>query len=73
METARLMGHVPGNSKGTKLHTKKGDHVKEVILKHSKDFGGSLSDVDCMKLAGVARNTYYKYKADLKAKLNIQR
>ena len=66
METARMMGHVPGSPKGTKLHTKKGDHVKEVILKYSKDFKGSLNDVDCMKLAGVARNTYYKYKADLK-------
>ena len=39
---------------------------KEIILKHSKDFYGSLNDSECMKLTGLSRNTYYKYKRELK-------
>lgn len=70
METARLNGKQIGQVAGKKLHTKKSDIVKEVILKHSKDFGGSLSDTDCIKLAQVARNTYYKYKAELNGEKN---
>lgn len=66
METARLNGKQIGQIKGARLHTKKSDTIKEVIRKHSKDFGGSLSDAECMALAGCARNTYYKYKAEMK-------
>ena len=36
------------------------------IRKYSKDFDGSLSDSECMKLIGLSRNTYYKYQKDLK-------
>lgn len=56
-----------GAKRGVKLVTKKSLAVKEIIRQHSKDFDGSLSDVDCMKLAGCSRNSYYKYKAELKA------
>lgn len=66
IETARLNGKQIGQRQGAKLTTKKSITAKEQILKHSKDFNGSLSDVDCMKLIGLARNTYYKYKAELK-------
>ena len=31
----------------------------------STDFSGSLSDIECMKLIGLSRNTYYKYKKEL--------
>ena len=34
--------------------------------KYSKDFDGSLSDAECIKLIGIARNTYYKYKKELR-------
>ena len=37
-----------------------------MILKYSKDFDGTLSDKECMKLIGLANNTYYKYKRELK-------
>ena len=36
--------------------------TKALIKKYSKDFNGSLSDKDAMKLIGVSRVTYYKYK-----------
>lgn len=67
METARLNGKQIGIEKGTKLTTKKSLAAKEAIRKHSIDFGGSLSDADCIKLTGISRNSFYKYKRELKA------
>lgn len=66
IETARLNGKQIGQRQGAKLITKKSIEAKKQIQKHSKDFDGNLSDVDCMKLIGLARNTYYKYKRELK-------
>lgn len=65
IETARLNGKQIGQEQGAKLVTKKSIRAKEQIKKYSKDFEGSLSDVDVMKLIGVARNSYYKYKKEL--------
>lgn len=64
--TAKLEGKRVGLSKGSKLTTKKEKKAKEIILKHSKLFNGTLNDIECRKLAGVSRNSYYKYKAELK-------
>ena len=66
IETARLNGKQIGQRKGSKLTTKKSITAKEVILKRSKDFQGDLSDAEVMKLTGLARGTYYKYKKELK-------
>ncbi len=65
IETARLNGKQIGQKKGIKLTTKKSIEAKEQILKYSKDFQGSLNDVEAIKLIGLARNTYYKYKKEL--------
>ena len=70
IETARLAGKQIGGVPGKKLHIKKAEPAKQLILKHSRDFGGTLSDKECMKLVGVARNTYYKYKTQLSRKTN---
>lgn len=66
IETARLQGKQIGQKEGAKLTTKKSIAAKEAILKYSKDFNGSLSDPDVIKLTGIARNTYYKYKGELR-------
>lgn len=66
IETARLNGKQIGQKQGVKLTTKKSIAAKEIIRKHSKDFDGTLSDVDVMKLTGLSRNTYYKYKSEMK-------
>ena len=55
-----------GGVSGKKLTTKKSIEKKAEIQKHSIDFGGTLNDIDCMKLTGLSRNTYYKYKRELK-------
>ena len=69
IETARLNGKQIGGVPGKKLTTKKSVQKKQEIQKHSIDFGGTLNDVDCMKLTGLARNTFYKYKKEIKAEL----
>ena len=66
IETARLNGKQIGQQAGRKLNVKKEAPAKETILKHSKDFNGTLNDAEVMKLTGLARNTYYKYKRELK-------
>lgn len=66
IQTARLAGKQIGQRPGSKLVTKKSVATKEIIQRHSKDFGGTLSDIEVMKLTGVARNTYYLYKRELK-------
>ena len=66
LETARLNGKQIGQIQGAKLTTKKSITAKEIILKHSKDFNGTLADADVMTLTGLARNTYYKYKRELR-------
>lgn len=66
MVTAKLNGKQIGIVAGTKLITKKSIAAKEIIRKHSKTFGGSLSDKECIKLCGVTSKTYYLYKKHLK-------
>jgi len=63
---AQAMGKQVGRAAGAKVETKKAKAAKEIIRKHSKDFNGSLNDIEVMKLTNLARNTYYKYKAELK-------
>lgn len=64
--TAKLHGKRVGTPKGTTLTTKKSIDAKKKMLEVCRDFGGSLSDKDAMKLVGVANNTYYKYKRELR-------
>jgi len=63
--TAKLNGKQIGQKKGVKLTTKKSIKAKKDIIKYSKDFKGTLKDVEVIKLLGIARNTYYKYKKEL--------
>lgn len=65
IETARLNGKQIGQVTGVKLITKKSIIAKQDIIKYSKDFGGSLNDKEVMRMIGIARNTYYKYKKEL--------
>ena len=59
------------SAEGRKLHVKKAKPAKEIIKKHCKSFGGTLSDSECITLAGISRNTYYKYKRELMAEIML--
>lgn len=70
IQTARLKGKTIGHPNGSKYQTKKAAQAKEDIKKLSRDFGGTMKDVDCIRLIGISSNTYYKYKRELIAELN---
>ena len=66
IETARLNGKQIGRVDGATPITKKSIEAKAIIKEHSIDFRGSLKDAEVIKLTGLARNTYYKYKRELR-------
>ena len=72
IETARLNGKQIGQRPGNKLHVKKKAPAMDIIRKHCRDFGGSLTDPEVMELAKISRNTYYKYKRELRNQLGIK-
>ena len=72
MKIAALNGKQIGRKKGQTYITRKELDARRIILKNSKDFGGTNTDAEVIKLAGISRNTYYKYKANLR-KLSLQR
>lgn len=65
IETARIEGKQIGQKPGSKLKVKKKQPAIEAILKHNWAFGGKLSDMETIKVAGISRNTLYKYKREL--------
>lgn len=65
IETARITGKVLGRPKGRHYATEKEIQAKRLMQKRAKAFGGDLSDSDCMKVIGVSRGTYYRYKKEL--------
>ena len=65
IETARINGKVLGRPKGRLYATEKEIQAKRLMQKRAKAFGGDLSDSDCMKVIGVSRGTYYRYKKEL--------
>lgn len=59
-ENNRKTNRFKNLKKGTKLTTKKSLLAKKQIQKCSKDFNGSLMDIEVIKLIGISRNNYYK-------------
>ena len=70
LQKAKMNGKQLGQTCGHKLTTKKSIAMKEEILKGSKDFNGTLTDKKLLEMTGLSRNTYYKYKRELKAETN---
>ena len=67
IETARRNGKQIGRQPGSHVHQKREVTIKEQIQKYSRDFHGTLTDPEVMKLIGnISRGTYYKYKAQLR-------
>lgn len=69
LRTAKELGKRVGQPRGAKLVTKKSISAKSVIKQHSRSFGGSLSDAECAKLAGICINSLYRYKRQIRAEL----
>lgn len=71
VERARAAGKQIGLPRGTKLETQKSFIAKEIILQRSKDFLGNCTDDECIRLAKVSRNTFYKYKREIKGQFDL--
>ena len=65
IQTARFNGKQIGQKQGKKLCIKKAIKAKEQIRKYSKDFNGSLANDDVIKLSGISRKTFFKYKKEM--------
>ena len=68
IETARLNGKQIGQQKGTAYETQKARNAKDIICRHNRSFGGSLTDEETMRQAGISRKSFYKYKRELRNK-----
>lgn len=70
LREAKDNGKRVGQVKGATLTTKKSIAVKERMLEVVKEFGGYCDkEEDILKLLDVSRNTYYKYKRELRQEL----
>lgn len=67
IQAAKTAGKRIGTQKGDTWQTKKSMLTKIQIRNHCKTYGGTLNDIECMKLTGLSRNTYYKYKREITA------
>ena len=63
--SAKLAGKPLGHRKNEPLITKKSIRCKDIIRRHSKDFGGTLNDKECIALCQCSKKSYYRYKKEL--------
>ena len=69
LHKAKANGKQIGQIPGTKLTTQKSRDAKRFILIRNKDFGGDLNDAECISSFGMARNSFYKYKRELRCEI----
>ena len=65
MMRAKECGHIAGRRTGSRIETRKAVGAKEIIRKHNKSFGGSLSNEETWRLAGISKISFYKYKKEI--------
>ena len=65
MQKAKEAGHIAGRRTGSRVETRKAISAKETIRKHNKSFGGSLSNEETWRLAGISKISFYKYKKEI--------
>lgn len=66
LRVAKSKGNIGGRREGVKIETKKAKETKIQIKKLSKEFDGHLKDIEILELLKLRKNTYYKYKKELK-------
>lgn len=66
MAKAKAEGKRIGQPKGAKLNTQKSILSKQFIIQNSKDFKGIMTDTEIIEKLSLSRNTFYKYKKELR-------
>lgn len=77
MEQAKKRGSQIGRKKGSTIVTQKSLEVKKLIVQYHKLFNGNLNDIDCIdlikgRIGKLSRNTFYKYKSELKSEKELE-
>lgn len=72
IETARRHGKQIGHQAGVGIVTKKSIRAKELIKKHNRTFGGSLTNEETWKMIGISKTSFYKYKMELEVELETE-
>ena len=67
---AKRKGKQVGRATGARVTTKKSAEAKKIMQEYSRDFDGTLNDIDTMtqiraRVGTLSRNSYYKYKRKL--------
>lgn len=67
---AKRKGKQVGRATGARVTTKKSAEAKKIMQEYSRDFDGTLNDIDTMtqiraRVGTLSRNSYYKYKREL--------
>ena len=70
LEKAKSRGKRLGQPEGAKLDVKKAKKAKSIILRINKSFCGSFDDIETLRYISVCRNTYYKYKRELREEID---
>ena len=72
IQTARLNGKLVGGAanKGKAYKVKKAESSIDQIRKHSKTFGGTLNNIELMKMCGISEPTLLKYKKQIRQELS---
>lgn len=66
LREAKARGSQVGRVKGTTLTTKRGKAIYEALKKHSRAFGGNMTDKEFMELYKCSKKTLIKYKRQLR-------
>lgn len=66
LKQTKMRGTILGRREGVIIVTKKEKEMLEKIKKLSKDFNGTLKDKEILEILKLSRNTYYKYKKNIK-------
>ncbi len=66
---AQANGKRVGRTSGREIDTSKAKKCRAQIRRLSRDFEGGLTDPEVIKLLGIARNSFYKYKKQVAAGL----
>ena len=74
IQTARLNGKLVGGAanKGKAYTVKKAESSIDLIRKHSKTFGGTLTNKELMKMCGISEPTLLKYKNEIKIRMQAE-
>lgn len=71
IQTAKLSGKAVGGeaNKGKTYSTKKGETAKALIRKHSKSFGGTLTNQELKQMCNISEPTLLKYKKEIRTEM----